>query len=95
MYVIIQIYIITFVLYINHTTYSVLQVTIYDMYVVILLKTMWRRLIMIMLIAKLMKIVSSVVVYLSLYIHIYIIFICLYTFCQKLTVRVLGVFKTN
>ena len=37
MYVIIHTCIITFVLYINCTTYSVLQVTIYDMYVVVLL----------------------------------------------------------
>ena len=37
MYVIIQTCIITFVLYINRTTYSVLQVTIYDMYEVVLL----------------------------------------------------------
>ena len=37
MYVIIQTCIITFVLYINHTTYSVFQVTIYDMYEVVLL----------------------------------------------------------
>ena len=40
MYVIIQTCINTFVLYVNCTTYSVLQVTIYNMYVVILLKTM-------------------------------------------------------
>ena len=37
MYVIIHTCIITFVLYINCTTYSVLQVTIYDMHVVVLL----------------------------------------------------------
>ena len=37
MYVIIQTCIITFVLYINHTSYSVFQVTIYDMYEVVLL----------------------------------------------------------
>ena len=36
-YVIIETCIIIFVLYINHTTYSILQVTIYDMYVVVLL----------------------------------------------------------
>ena len=95
MYVIIQTYIITFVLYVNRTTYSVLQVTIYDMYVVVLLKTMWRRLMEIMLMAKLMEIVSSIVVYVYLYIHIFIIFIYLYTLCQQLIVRVLGVFKTN
>ena len=95
MYVIIQTCSITFVLYVNHTTYYVLQVTIYDMYVVILLKTMCRRLIEIMLMAKLMEIVSSIVVYVYLYIHIFIIFIYLYTLCQQLIVRVLGVFKTN
>ena len=49
-----------------------LQVTIYDMYVVVLLKTMWRRLMEIMLMAKLMDIVSSIVVYVCLYIYIYI-----------------------
>ena len=37
MYVIIQTCIIKFVLYINRKTFSVLQVTIYDMYVVVLL----------------------------------------------------------
>ena len=37
MYVIIQTCIITFVLYINRTTYSVLQVTIYNIYEVVLL----------------------------------------------------------
>ena len=36
-YVIIETCIIIFVLYINHTTYSILQVTIYDMYVFIFL----------------------------------------------------------
>ena len=99
MYVIIQTCIITFVLYVNRTIYSVLQITIYDMYVVVLLKIMWRRLMEIMLMAKLMEIVSFVVVYMCLYIHIYIyihiIFIYLYTLCQQLIVRVLGVFKTN
>ena len=85
MYVIIQTCIITFVLYVNCTIYSVLQITIYDMYVVVLLKIMWRRLMEIMLMAKLMEIVSFVVVYVCLYIHIYlylyiyIIFIYLYT----------------
>ena len=79
MYVIIQTCIITFVLYVNHTTYYVLQVTIYDMYVVILLKTMCRRLIEIMLMAKLMEIVSSIVVYVYLYIHIYYIYLSIYT----------------
>ena len=94
--VIIQTCIITFVLYVNHTTYSVLQVTIYDIYVVVLLKTMWRRLIMIMLMAKLMEVVSFVVlVYVCIYIYIYILFIYLFTLCQQLIVRVLGVFKTN
>ena len=68
MYVIIQTCIITFVLYVNHTTYYVLQVTIYDMYVVILLKTMCRRLIDIMLMAKLMEIGSSFVIYMCVYI---------------------------
>ena len=95
MYVIIQTCIITFVLYVNHTTYYVLQVTIYDMNVVILLKAMCRCLIEIMLMAKLMEIVSSIVVYVYLYIHIFIIFIYLYTLCQQLIVRVLSVFKTN
>ena len=79
MYVIIQTCIITFVLYVNHTIYYVLQVTIYDMYVVILLKTMCRRLIEIMLMAKLMEIVSSIVVYVYLYIHIYYIYLSIYT----------------
>ena len=37
MYVIIQTCIIKFVLYINRKTFSVLQVTIYDMYVIVLL----------------------------------------------------------
>ena len=72
MYVIIQTCIITFVLYVNRTTYFALQVTIYDIYVVVLLKTMWRRLMEIMLMAKLIEIVSSIVVYACLYIHIYI-----------------------
>ena len=82
MYEIIQTYIITVVLYVNRTTYSVFQITIYDMYVVVLLKIMWRRLMEIMLMAKLMEIVSSVVVYVCLYIHIYyILFIYLYTLC--------------
>ena len=49
-----------------------LQVTVYDIYVVVLLKTMYRRLMEIMLMAKLMEIVSSVVVYVCLYIHTYI-----------------------
>ena len=76
MYVIIQVCIITFVLYVNRTTYYVIQVTIYDMYVIVLLNTMWRRLMEIMLIAKLMEIVSSVVIYVcKKYIYIYIIFI--------------------
>ena len=72
MYVIIQTCIITFVLYVNRTTYFVLQVTIYDMYVVVLLKTMWRRLMEIMLMAKLIESVSSIVVYVCLYTYIYI-----------------------
>ena len=72
MYVIIQTCIITFVLYVNRTTYFVLQVTIYDIYVVVLLKTMWRRLMEIMLMAKLIEIVSSIVVYVCLYTYIYI-----------------------
>ena len=71
-YVIIQTCIITFVLYVNRTTYFVLQVTIYDIYVVVLLKTMWRRLMEIMLMAKLIEIVSSIVVYVCLYTYIYI-----------------------
>ena len=81
-YVIIQTCIITFVLYINCTTYSVLQVIIYDMYLVLLLKTMWRCLMEIMLMAKLMEIISSVVVYVCLYIYIYIylfIYLFIYT----------------
>ena len=36
-YVIIKTCIITFVFYINHITYSILQITIYDMYVVVFL----------------------------------------------------------
>ena len=72
MYVIIQTCIITFVLYVNRTTYFALQVTIYDIYVVVLLKTMWRRLMEIMLMAKLIEIVSSIVVYVCLYTYIYI-----------------------
>ena len=95
MYVIIQTCIITFVLYVNRTTYFVLQVTIYDIYVVVLLKTMWRRLMEIMLMAKLMEIVSSIVVYVCLYTYIYILFNYLYTHCQQSIVKVLGVFKTN
>ena len=79
MYVIIQTCIITFVLYVNRITYFVLQVTIYDIYVVVLLKTMWRRLMEIMLIAKLIEIVSSIVVYVYLYIHIYYIYLSIYT----------------
>ena len=83
MYVIIQTCSITFVLYVNHTTYYVLQVTIYDMYVVVLLNTMWRRLIEIMLMAKLMEIVSSVVVCVSIHTHththIYYIYLSIYT----------------
>ena len=97
MYVIIQTCIITFVLYVNCTTYFVLQVTIYDIYVVVLLKTMWKRLMEIMLMAKLIEIVSSIVVYVCLYtyIYIYILFNYLYTHCQQSIVKVLGVFKTN
>ena len=95
MYVIIQTCIITFVLYVNCTTYFVLQVTIYDIYVVVLLKTMWRRLMEIMLMAKLMEIVSSIVVYVCLYTYIYILFNYLYTHCQQSIVKVLGVFKIN
>ena len=55
----------------------------------------------IMLIAKLMEIVSFVVIYMCLYKYIYIyiythiIFIYLYTLCQQLIIRVLGIFKTN
>ena len=80
MYVIIQTCIITFVLYVNCTTYSVLQVTIYDMYLVLLLKTMWRCLMEIMLMTKLMEIISYVVVYVCLYIYIYIyIYLSIYT----------------
>ena len=80
MYVIIQTCIITFVLYVNCTTYSVLQVTIYDMYLVLLLKTMWRCLMEIMLMAKLMEIISYVVVYVCLYIYIYLfIYLSIYT----------------
>ena len=66
-------------MYVNCTTYSVLQVTIYDMYVVVLLKTMWRRLMEIMLMAKLMEIVSFVVVYVCVYIYIYYIYLSIYT----------------
>ena len=97
MYVIIQVCIITFVLYINRITYSALQVTIYDMYVIVLLNTMWRHLMEIMLMAKLMEIVSSVVVCVSIHTHThtYIIFIYLYILCQQLIVKVLSVFKTN
>ena len=99
MYVIIQVCIITFVLYINRITYSALQVTIYDMYVIVLLNTMWRRLMEIMLMAKLMEIVSSVVVCVSIHTHThthtYIIFIYLYTLCKQLIVSFLGIFKTN
>ena len=96
-YVIIQTCIITFVLYVNRTTYFVLQVTIYDIYVVVLLKTMWKRLMEIMLMAKLIEIVSSIVVYVCLYtyIYIYILFNYLYTHCQQSIVKVLGVFKIN
>ena len=65
-----------------------LQVKIYDMYVVVLLKTMWRRLMEIMLMAKLMEIVSSIVVYVCIYIYIYI-----HTICQPLIDWVLGVLK--
>ena len=86
-------------MYVNRTTYSALQVTIYDMYVIVLLNTMWRRLMEIMLMAKLMEIVSSVVVCVSIHTHThthtYIIFIYLYILCQQLIVRVFGVFKTN
>ena len=56
-----------------------LQVTVYDIYVVVLLKTMYRRLMEIMLMAKLMEIVSSIVVYVYLYIHIYYIYLSIYT----------------
>ena len=78
MYVIIQTCIITFVLYVNRITYFVLQVTIYDIYVVVLLKTMWRRLMEIMLMAKLIEIVSSIVVYMCLYTYIYIYYLIIY-----------------
>ena len=78
MYVIIQTCIITFVLYVNRTTYFVLQVTIYDIYVVVLLKTMWKRLMEIMLMAKLIEIVSSIVVYVCLYTYIYIYYLIIY-----------------
>ena len=86
MYVIIQTCIITFVLYVNCTTYSVLQVTIYDMYLVLLLKTMWRCLMETMLMAKLMEIISYVVIYVCLYTYIYIyIFIYLFIYLSIYT----------
>ena len=69
-----------------------LQVTVYDMYVVVLFKTMWRRL-------NLLYDVNGQVdgdckfcccICVSIYIYIYI---SIYT--QQLIVRVLGVFKRN
>ena len=57
------------------------------MYVIVLFKTMWRRLMEIMLMAKLMEIVSFDVIY--MFVCIYIIFIYLFTLCQQLIVRVL------
>ena len=69
-----------------------LQVTVYDMYVVVLFKTMWRRL-------NFLYDVNGQVdgdckfcccICVSIYIYIYI---SIYT--QQLIVRVLGVFKRN
>ena len=76
-----------------------LQVTIYDMYVVVLFKIMWRRL-------NLLYDVNGQVngdckfcccicvsIYIHTYIYIYYIYLSIYT--QQLIVRVLGVFKRN
>ena len=84
-------------MYINRTTYSVLQVTIYDIYVVVLL-----------LYVKTFdgdnvtgqvdgdcKLCCYIYVSTHTHTHTHIIFIYLYTFCQQLIVRVLSVFKTN
>ena len=74
-----------------------LQVTVYDMYVVVLFKTMWRRL-------NLLYDVNGQVdgdckfgccICVSIYIHIYIYYIYLSIYTQLLIVRVLGVFKRN
>ena len=76
-----------------------LQVIVYDMYVVVLFKTMWRRL-------NLLYDVNGQVngdckfcccicvsIYIHTYIYIYYIYLSIYT--QQLIVRVLGVFKRN
>ena len=94
MYVIIQTCIITFVLYSNCTTYSVLQVTIYDTYEVVLL-----------LYVETFdgdnvngqvdgdfKFCCYICMYVCIYIYIYIY---IFTLCQQLIVGVLGFFFKN
>ena len=49
----------------------------------------------IMLMTKLMEIVSSVVICVCVCVCVYILFIYLFTLCQQLIVRVLGVFIKN
>ena len=94
MYVIIQTCIITFVLYINRTTYFVLQVIIYDMYEVVLL----------LYVEKFDGDNVNGQVYgdckFCCYIYVLcvcvcILFIYLFTLCQQLIVRVLSVFIKN
>ena len=80
-----------------------LQVTVYDMYVVVLFKTMWRRLNLLYDVNGQVDggckfyccICVSIYTYIYIYIYIYIHIIYLYTLCKQLIVRVLGVFKTK
>ena len=82
-----------------------LQVTVYDMYVVVPLKIMWRRLNLLYDVNGQVDgdckfyccICVSIYTYIYIYTHThtYIIFIYLYTLCKQLIVRVLGIFKTN
>ena len=78
-----------------------LQVTAYDMYVVVLLKTMWRCLNLLYDFNGQVNgdckfcccICVSIYTYISISIYIYYIYLSIYT--QQLIVRVLGVFKRN
>ena len=92
MYVIIQTCIITFVLYSNCTTYSVLQVTIYDTYEVVLLlyvetfdgDNVNGQ------VDEDFKFCCYICMCVYIYIYVYI-----FTLCQQLIVRVLGFFFKN
>ena len=76
-----------------------LQVTVYDMYVVVLLKTMWRRLNLLYDVNGQVdgdcKFCCCICVSIYTYIHTYIYYIYLSIYTQQLIVRVLGVFKRN